>query len=110
MESNYNDDPVNDLDPYVFAGVDNIYYPGAEDGLTVFVENQDDDGPVNPPATLYINVHDNPTEVFQIPELHPFEVFTAARVDGMSGELERVEEFYDCGPEWGDYGCAADLP
>lgn len=105
------DDPVQDLSMnYVEMGVENIYYPGAEDGLTVLVDNQDDFGSVTPNGTLYINVHDQPTYVRQLEALQPKHVYIAAEVDGAAGGFTWVDEDYDCNAEWESGDCLAALP
>ncbi len=104
------DNPV--MDTYAFPnfmGVENINYPGAEDGLTVLVENAGTVDGLTPRATLYINLHDKPTYVKQIPVLKPQEVLIAADIDGAAGILSPIDEIYNCAAEF-SAECEADLP
>lgn len=111
IEDSTADDPVQDLSMnYVEMGVENIYYPGAEDGLTVIVDNKDDFGSPVPNGTLYINVHDQPTYVRQLEALQPKHVYIAATVDGAAGSVSWIDEDYDCNADWDGGVCKAQLP
>lgn len=105
------DNPV--MDTYAFPsfmGVENINYPSAEDGLTVLVENAGTVDGLTPAGTLYINLHDQPTYVKQIPVLKPQEVLIAADIDGAAGTMAPIDEIYDCAAEFASAECEADLP
>lgn len=104
------DNPV--MDTYArpnFMGVENIYYPEAEDGLKVLIENSGTVDGLTPAGTLYINVHDEPTYVKQIEILKPMEVLIAAKVDGVAGTITPIDEIYDCAATF-DLGCEAAIP
>lgn len=110
VADDHTDDPVFDTDAFhENMGVEDIYYPGAEDGLTVLIENGGDTQGLTPAGTLYINVHDQPTYVKQIAVLHPKEVLIAAKVDGAAGSMTVLDQIHDCASEW-NLGCEADLP
>jgi hypothetical protein len=105
------DNPVQDLDVYGEPmGVENIRYSGAEDGLTLLVENIDLDGGLAPAGTVYVNVGSFPTRVMQIEALPPYAVLTVADIDGQEGSFSWIDEEYDCAAEWDSDHCAADLP
>jgi hypothetical protein len=110
VDDDNTDNPVMDTYGFPsFMGIENIYYPNAEDGLKVLIEQGGDVDGLTPAGTLYINVHDQPTYVKQIDVLHPKEVLIAAKVDGAAGEIEVIDEIYDCAGEW-NLGCEADIP
>ena len=111
IEGSNADDPVQDISMnYTEMGVENIYYPSAEDGLTVLIDNKDDFGAMAPNGTLYINVHDQPTAVRQLEGFQPKHVFTAAEIDGAAGTMTWIEDDYDCSAEWDSGACQAALP
>ncbi|MEM6996849.1 MAG: hypothetical protein AAF721_40475 [Myxococcota bacterium] len=105
------DNPIMDVDEWLaYAGVEDIYVAsGAEDGMTVVVDNIDVDGGPIPAGIVYINVGNEPTRVLDIDVLAPYEMFVAASVDGAAGTSTSIGTTHACAKEWSD-GCIADLP
>ncbi|MBL4687934.1 MAG: hypothetical protein JKY37_25310 [Nannocystaceae bacterium] len=111
VDGNPNDNPEMDIETKgEFAGLSNIRYAGAEDGLTVFIENYDVDGGLTPAGTVYINVLGLPTQVLQVDMLAYQQLLTVAAVDGEAGAVEWVNELFDCSGDWVDNRCGADVP
>jgi hypothetical protein len=109
VEGDASDNPVMDNESYGPAGIEDIVYPGALDGLTIMVENKDNNSPVGPAGTIYINVLGQPTHVRHIHALDYKHVYIAATADGASGDFAWIEEDYDCVADWGS-GCEAPIP
>ncbi len=105
------DNPLKDMDiDYVIGGVENIVVPsGAEDGMTVVVDNVDESGGPVPSGIVYLNVGDQPTHVIEIDTLAPYHGVVVAGVDGAAGVSTEIGTPMDCAADW-DYGCVGSLP